>query len=77
MSKKQLTPTVIKMLRVSNCSSEAEIIVTDLIKSVQALLKAHEQLMPGIGHIACSDYAVVNEAPILARAALAAAGVKA
>lgn len=43
-----------------------------LVRAVQALLKAYEQLMPGIGHIACSDYAVVNEAPILARAALAA-----
>jgi|SRR3990167_1575847 len=47
-----------------------------LVKAVQALLKAHEQLMPGIGHIACSDYAVVNEAPLLAREALADAGVK-
>lgn len=46
----------------------------DLIKALEAMLKAYNQLMPGIAHIAVQDYANINEAPILAKAALTAAG---
>ena len=46
----------------------------DLVRACHALLKACDQLMPGIGNIACQDYAIINEAPILGHKALKLAG---
>lgn len=45
-----------------------------LVKALEAMLKAYNQLMPGLVHIAVQDYANINEAPIIAKAALTAAG---
>ena len=45
----------------------------DLLEACTELFKAFEQLLPGIGKIVCRDYANINEAPILARAAIAKA----
>ena len=42
----------------------------ELVKALKAMTKAYNELIPGIGHIACQDYAIVNEAPILAAAVL-------
>lgn len=46
----------------------------EMAEALKAMLKAYEQLMPGLKNIAVQDYANLNEAPILARAALAKAG---
>ncbi len=41
-------------------------------EALREMLKAYEQLLPGIGKIACRDYRNINEAPIKARQTLAA-----
>lgn len=45
----------------------------DLLDALEAMQRAFEQLAPGLAHIACQDYAIVNEAPILAAKAVAKA----
>ncbi len=40
--------------------------------ALQAMRKAHEALMPGIKHISVPDYALINDAPIEALAAIVA-----
>jgi hypothetical protein len=45
----------------------------ELVKTCRALLRAYEQLIPGIAHIPCADYMIINDAPLLARAVLAKA----
>ena len=47
-------------------------LVSDLVNALKGMLKAYEQLMPGLAHIAVQDYANINEAPIMARKAIAA-----
>lgn len=42
----------------------------ELYHAVEALVKAYNQLLPGIGKIACQDYANINDAPIIAERAL-------
>jgi len=44
-----------------------------LVAALRALLQAYESLMPGIAHIAVPDYALLNDAPLEARRAIAAA----
>lgn len=56
---------VSKELAAMNAAKEKEL--RDALKD---LLRAYEMLMPGIAHIAVSDYALINEAPIKARKAL-------
>lgn len=46
----------------------------EMAEALKALLKAYNQLMPGLKNIAVEDYANINDAPRLARAALAKAG---
>lgn len=43
-----------------------------LTKALEKLLRAYDSLMPGLAHIAVQDYALINEAPIEARKAIAA-----
>lgn len=52
----------------------AQTVMDELLDALEALYKANEQLMPGIGHIACADYRVINEAPLQARKVLTAHG---
>lgn len=47
----------------------------DLAEALQACLKAIDQLMPGIAHIAVQDYENINQAPLMAQAALRKAGL--
>lgn len=42
--------------------------------ALRDMIKANEQLMPGVRHIAVQDYALLNDAPILAAHALRALG---
>lgn len=61
--------------REDRLSAVAEIIdrqtgMPELLAALEEMLKAHEQLMPGIAHIALQDYANINQAPIRARAAI-------
>jgi hypothetical protein len=44
-----------------------------VVEALKAMQKAFTQLLPGIGNIACKDYANINEAPILAARAIAIA----
>lgn len=48
-----------------------------LIAALRELLRAYESLLPGLVHIAVQDYRVINEAPIEAQRAIAAAEAKA
>ena len=41
-----------------------------LIHALEGMLEVYEQLMPGVKHISVKDYALLNEAPIEARAAI-------
>jgi hypothetical protein len=43
----------------------------ECIAALKAMQKAFNQLLPGIGNIACQDYKNINEAPILAARAIA------
>ena len=43
----------------------------EIVQVVKALLKAYNQLLPGIGMMACQDYANINDAPIKAKCLLA------
>lgn len=56
------------------CSSgdNANLIVAapDLLQATKDLLRAFEEVMPGLAHIAVKDYANVNTAPIRARQAI-------
>jgi len=45
--------------------------VGELLAALEGLLKAYGMIFPGIVHIAVPDYALINEAPINARAAIA------
>jgi hypothetical protein len=45
----------------------------DMLAALKAMQKAFQQVIPGIAHIACQDYAIVNDAPILATKAIAKA----
>jgi hypothetical protein len=45
----------------------------ELLDALIAMQKAFDQLLPGIGKIACQDYANINEAPIFAARAIAKA----
>ena len=38
----------------------------DLVKSVRMLKQALEEAMPGVKHIACQDYEILNTAPCFA-----------
>lgn len=40
---------------------------TEVIATVESLLKLVSDLMPGVAHIALQDYALLNDAPIAAR----------
>jgi len=42
-----------------------------IVHTIENLLKLVDMLMPGLRHIAVDDYALVNEAPIKARALIA------
>lgn len=43
----------------------------ELATAMRKMLEAYESLMPGLRYIAVQDYAILNEAPIAARKALA------
>ncbi len=45
----------------------------ELLEALETLNKAYDQLMPGIKHISVPDYALLNDAPIKANAAIAKA----
>lgn len=45
------------------------------LEALQMMMRAFESLMPGLRHIAVQDYALLNDAPLAARKALAEAGV--
>ena len=45
----------------------------DMLAALKAMQKAYEQLIPNLAHGTCQDYAIVNEAPILAARAIAKA----
>jgi hypothetical protein len=45
--------------------------INELREALEECVKAIQQLMPGIRHIAVQDYENINIAPIMARAALA------
>lgn len=55
-----------EIINAVNCHEE-------LLTALEAMQKAFAQVLPGIGYIACQDYAIVNEAPILAARAIAKA----
>lgn len=38
----------------------------DLVKSIRMLKQALEEAMPGVKHIACQDYEILNTAPCFA-----------
>lgn len=42
----------------------------ELLEALESLLRGFDSLMPGLAHIAVQDYALINEAPIRARAAI-------
>jgi hypothetical protein len=42
----------------------------ELLEAVKDLLRAFDELMPGLAHISVKDYANVNSAPIRARHAI-------
>ena len=42
----------------------------DLLEALRAMVEAHKELMPGIRHIAVQDYALQNDAPMAAAAAI-------
>lgn len=44
-----------------------------LILALEDMLRVQDALMPGVRYIAVQDYALLNEAPMRARAALALA----
>lgn len=52
---------------------DEETAAPELLEALIELRKTVDQLMPGIGKIACQDYANINEAPILADKAIAKA----
>lgn len=54
----------------------AESAVPDLAVAVRELLKAYQQLMPGIGALVIQDYDNINRAPLLAAQALKKAGLE-
>ncbi len=54
--------------------TEADMRITALVAALKQMLKVQEALMPGIRYISVPDYALLNDAPIAARAAIAAAG---
>jgi len=43
----------------------------DLLAALEGMLRVQDALMPGLRHIAVQDYALINDAPIAARAAIA------
>jgi hypothetical protein len=43
-----------------------------ILVALRELLRAYHQLMPGLAHISVQDYANINQAPILAEAAIGA-----
>lgn len=45
----------------------------ELLAALKMLLRATDQMLPGVKYIACQDYAILNDAPIAARAAIAKA----
>jgi hypothetical protein len=47
----------------------------DLLQATKDLLRAFDELMPGLAHISVEDYANVNTAPIRARQAIEKAEV--
>lgn len=49
--------------------------VKPLLDAMRGMMKAYDQLIPGVANIACSDYAIINDAPIAARKAIAAVEV--
>lgn len=59
----------------TNTKANAKLIsaAPDLLEALKAMQKAFNQLLPGIGNIACQDYANINEAPILAARAISKA----
>ena len=44
-----------------------------LLEALEKMLEVYEALMPGLRHIAVQDYALLNDAPMAARQAIAAA----
>jgi len=41
-----------------------------MLKALQLLLKAYDEILPGIANICVQDFALINDAPIAARAAI-------
>jgi hypothetical protein len=77
MSKKPHTPEIIRMLRVSNCPSEAEIIVADLITACKAVdFAVGTEPIDGLPSEAPITVILSVQEILAIRAALAAAGVK-
>lgn len=54
-----------------SCKAEWDAAETDPADLVRDLLKVIDMLMPGVGAIAVSDYALLNDAQVRARAWLA------
>lgn len=48
-------------------------LVPEMLEALEMMMRAQEQLIPGVRYIACEDYAIINDAPIRARAAIAKA----
>ncbi|WP_285905103.1 hypothetical protein [Pseudodesulfovibrio pelocollis] len=48
----------------------------DMARALKMMLKALDELMPGIGKICVQDYAILNDAPLAAKEALAKAGIE-
>ena len=49
--------------------------IEELEKALSDLLRAYDQLIPGIPHIAVQDYKLMNDAPMEARRLLGLTGV--
>lgn len=45
--------------------------VMALIVALEAMLEAHDALMPGLRHISVADYMLINDAPLQAKQAIA------
>ena len=67
---KQLVAKVVGNRTQSGADAQLIEAAPDLLDAVKDLLRAFDQLMPGLAHIAVQDYAILNTAPIRARQAI-------
>lgn len=59
-----------KVAKLEQALAEKDQEIARLREALKEMVKAYNQLLPGIAKIAVQDYANINEAPILAQQAL-------